>query len=59
MLDGWVVLGNEAGFKAAVDTAEGGAQIGDDDAYKKALDGAPDQRLGFVYFNTPRVRRRS
>ena len=53
VLDGWVVLGNEAGFKAAVDTAEGGAQIGDDDAYKKALDGAPGQRLGFVYLNTP------
>jgi hypothetical protein len=53
VLDGWVVLGNEAGFKAAVDTAEGGAPLEDDDAYKKALGEAPDQRLGLVYFNTP------
>jgi hypothetical protein len=53
VLDGWVVLGSESGFKAAVDTAEGGARIEDDDAYTKALDDAPEERLGFVYFNTP------
>jgi hypothetical protein len=53
VVDGWVVLGSESGFKAAVATAEGGAQIEDDDAYTKALDDAPEQRLGFVYFNTP------
>jgi hypothetical protein len=53
VVDGWVVLGSESGFKAAVDTAEGGAQIEDDDAYTKALDDAPEERLGFVYFNTP------
>jgi hypothetical protein len=53
VVDGWVVLGGESGFKAAVDTAEGGARIEDDDAYAKALDDAPDDRLGFVYFNTP------
>ena len=53
VVDGWVVLGSESGFKAAVDTAEGGARIEDDDAYTKALDDAPDDRLGFVYFNTP------
>jgi hypothetical protein len=53
VVDGWVVLGSESGLKAAVDTAEGGAQIEDDDAYTKALDDAPEERLGFVYFNTP------
>ena len=53
VVDGWVVLGSESGFKAAVDTAEGGAQIEEDDAYTKALDDAPEDRLGFVYFNTP------
>jgi hypothetical protein len=53
VVDGWVVLGSESGFKAAVETAEGGAQIEDDDAYTKALDDAPEERLGFVYFNTP------
>ncbi len=53
VVDGWVVLGSESGFKAAVDTAEGGARIEDDDAYTEALDDAPEERLGFVYFNTP------
>src|SRR5829696_2945930 len=53
VVDGWVVLGSESGFKAAVDTAEGGAQIEDDDAYTDALDDAPEERLGFVYLNTP------
>ena len=32
IVDGWVVLGDPGGFKAAVDTAEGGAPIEDDDA---------------------------
>jgi Protein of unknown function (DUF3352) len=53
VIDGWVVLGNEGGFKAAVDTAEGGSPIEDDEAYQTALDGAAEDRLGFVYFNTP------
>jgi len=53
VVDGWVVLGTEAGFKAAVDTAEGGAPLEDDDAYAKTLADAPEARLGFVYFNTP------
>ncbi|MEA2418753.1 MAG: hypothetical protein QOE60_959 [Thermoleophilaceae bacterium] len=53
VVDGWVVLGNSTGFKAAVDTAEGGAQLEDDDAYAKALGDAPEERLGFVYLNTP------
>jgi len=53
VVDGWVVLGSESGFKAVVDTAEGGPPIEDDDAYTKALDDAPEERLGFLYFNTP------
>jgi hypothetical protein len=53
VVDGWVVLGSEAGFKAAVDTADGGSALEGDDAYKKALADAPDERLGLVYFNTP------
>ena len=53
VVDGWVVLGAESGFKAAVDTAEGGAALEDDDTYAKTLADAPAQRLGFVYVNTP------
>jgi hypothetical protein len=53
VVDGWVVLGTEAGFKAAADTAEGGTPLEDDDVYAKALADAPADRLGFIYFNTP------
>jgi hypothetical protein len=53
VLDGWVVLGTEGGFKAAVDTAEGGSPITDDQAYEDALADAAEDRLGFVYFNAP------
>jgi hypothetical protein len=53
VVDGWVVLGSESGFKAAVDTAEGGAPLQEEEAYTKALADAPEERLGFVYFNTP------
>jgi hypothetical protein len=53
VVDGWVVIGTESGFKAAVDTAEGGNALEDDDAYNKALEGAAQERLGFVYFDTP------
>ena len=53
VVDGWVVFGTDAGFKAAVDTAEGGEPLEDDDTYAKTLADAPEDRLGFVYFNTP------
>ena len=53
IVDGWVVLGNPGGFKAAVDTSEGGAPIEDDDRYTQTLADAPRERLGFMYFNTP------
>ena len=53
VVDGWVVLGSLSGFKAAADTADGGAPIEDDESYTKALADAPEERLGFVYFNTP------
>ena len=43
VVDGWVVLGSESGFKAAVDTAEGGAPLEDDDTYAKTLADAPDR----------------
>ncbi len=53
VVDGWVVLGNVGGFKSAVDTAAGGTPLEDDDAYTKTLADAPEDRLGFLYFNTP------
>jgi Protein of unknown function (DUF3352) len=53
VVDGWVVLGNPAGFKAAVDTMEGGEPIEEDEAFKRTLADAPDERLGFFYMNGP------
>jgi hypothetical protein len=53
VVDGWLVFGNEAGFKAAIDTAEGGASIDGEQAYEDALADAAEDRLGFVYVNTP------
>jgi uncharacterized protein DUF3352 len=55
VLDGWLVLGNEGGFEAAVDTLEGGEPIDEDDDYRETLVDAPDERLGFLYFNSPAV----
>jgi hypothetical protein len=50
-VDGWLVLGNPGGVKAAIDVAEGGDPIEDDDAYERTLEDAPEERLGFVYVN--------
>ena len=56
IVQGNLVIGTERGFKVAVDASEGdkGAPIGDSEAYEKALEGAPDDRLAFLYFNGPR-----
>ena len=53
LVDGWVVIGNERGFKAAVDTVEGGEPIEDDEAFERTLEDAPEERLGFLYMNSP------
>ena len=53
VVDGWVVIGSEDGFKAAVDVADDGRSMEDDEAYQDTLDDAPDERLGFIYFNSP------
>jgi len=53
VLDGWLVVGNAAGFKAAVDASEDGKSIEDNDRYETALADAPEERLGFVYVNSP------
>jgi Protein of unknown function (DUF3352) len=53
VLDGFLVLGTEAGVKAVIDTSEGGEKLSDDDAYKKALEDASEDRLGLFYVNSP------
>jgi Protein of unknown function (DUF3352) len=49
VLEGFVVIGTELGVKAAIDASEGGEKLSDDEAYNQAIDGATDDRLGFVY----------
>jgi Protein of unknown function (DUF3352) len=53
VVDGWLVLGNLGGVKAAIDTAEDGEPIEDEDSFQKTIEDAPEDRLGFVYANMP------
>ena len=57
VFDGFLVLGTEAGVKAAIDTSEGGKKLSEDESYKNALDDAADDRLGFFYMNSPELLR--
>jgi Protein of unknown function (DUF3352) len=51
--DGWLVAGTTAGVKAAIDAAEGGDALTDDETYKRALQGAAGDRLGSIYIDMP------
>jgi hypothetical protein len=53
VLDGFLVLGTESGVKAVIDTSKGGKKLSDDEAYKNALEGASEDRLGLFYLNSP------
>jgi hypothetical protein len=55
VFDGFVVLGNEPGVKAAIDASKGDSKLSDDDGFKNALDGASDDRLGLFYLNSPEL----
>jgi hypothetical protein len=53
IVDGFVVLGTEAGFRAAVDTAESGKTISKDERFQKATKDVSDERVGFMYADLP------
>jgi hypothetical protein len=53
IFDGFVVLGNEAGVRATIDTSDGGSPLSDDEDYKNALEDAAEDRLGLFYVNSP------
>jgi Protein of unknown function (DUF3352) len=53
VIDGWLVLGNPGGVKTAIDTVDGDETIEDDEGFKETLEDVPDDRLGFIYVNTP------
>ena len=53
VVDGFVVVGNEAGFKQAVDTSEGGSGLDADERYEEATSDIAEDRLGLFYMNMP------
>jgi len=53
VFDGFLVLGTEAGVKAAIDTSKGGKQLSDDPDFEKATENAASDRLGLLYVNSP------
>jgi Protein of unknown function (DUF3352) len=53
VIDGWLLLGKPRALKAAIDTAEGGDAIEDEERYRETLDDAPEDRLGFAYIDMP------
>jgi hypothetical protein len=55
VVDGFAVIGTERGLKAAIDTAEGGSPLSEDDAYTDAVADAADDRLGLFYLNSPKL----
>ena len=53
VVDGFLVVGSERGFKAAVDTSDGGSPLSDDERYEEATADLAEDRLGLVYVNSP------
>jgi hypothetical protein len=55
VFDGFLVVGTEAGVKAAIDTSKDGSTLADSDDYGNATDDVSDDRLGLVYINSPQL----
>jgi len=53
VVDGFLVVGNEAGFKQAVDTSDGGSALDGDERYEEATSDIAEDRLGLFYMNLP------
>jgi len=54
--DGFLVIGQEEGFKAAVNASQGDALDGED-AFEEAVDDAPDDGLATIFVNSPELAR--
>jgi hypothetical protein len=55
VFDGYLVSGNEAGVKAAIDTSKGDSTLSDSDDYTGAIDDLSDDRLGLFFINSPQL----
>jgi hypothetical protein len=57
VVDGFVVAGNERGFRAAVDASDGGSTLDGDESYEEATADLSADRLGLFYVNMPELGR--
>jgi Protein of unknown function (DUF3352) len=57
VFDGFLVLGTPPGVKAAIDASKEDAKLSDSESYKNAIEDAADDRLGFVYVDTPQFQK--
>ena len=57
VFDGFLVLGSPEGVKAAIDASKDDAKLSDSENYKNAIEDAADDRLGFVYVDTPQFQK--
>jgi hypothetical protein len=48
IVDGFLVVGSDAGMRAAIDASKG-RTLTESDQFKKATDGVSDERVGFMY----------
>jgi hypothetical protein len=55
VFDGFLVIGTEAGVKAAIDTSKGDSTLSDSDDYTGAIDDLSDDRLGLFFINSPQL----
>jgi Protein of unknown function (DUF3352) len=55
VVDGFLVLGTERALKAVIDTSDGGSPLADDDSFDEAISDIPEERLGIVYLNAPKL----
>jgi hypothetical protein len=55
VFDGFLVIGTEAGVKAAIDTSKGGSKLSDSDDYTSATGDLSDDRLGLLFINSPQL----
>lgn len=51
IVDGYVVIGSEAGLKAVVDTAAGEPNLSDNETYTDTIEQLTEDRLATVYFD--------
>ena len=55
VVDGFLIIGTERALKTAIDTTDGGSPLADDETFDEATGDIAEERLGFVYLNSPKL----